>query len=96
MIPPGMIRRVERALFVLPLLLLAPLETSACPLCIAAQDKNVQIAYMIASAFMTFLPLGLIGGLIYALRRRARLLELEREAGVVRLPSADERAKTAA
>ena len=88
--------KVEATLFAFGLVLLAPLEAAACPLCIAAQNENVQIAYILASAFMTFLPLGLIGGLVYWLRRRARLLALESEAGVIRLPSAAERAKTAA
>ena len=91
-----MTSKVKAPLFALGLFLLAPVEASACPLCIAAQDANVQIAYMLASAFMTFLPLGLIGGLIFWLRRRARHLAVEHEAGVIRLPSAGARAKTAA
>jgi len=87
---------VKAALLGLVLVLLAPLDAAACPLCIAAQDKSVQIAYMAASAFMTFLPLGLIGGLVYWLRRRARQLALEEEAGVIRLPSSSARTNRAA
>ncbi len=83
---------------VLGLVLLVALTgaAQACPLCIAAQDKSVQVAYMIASAFMTFLPLGLVGGLIYWLRRRARQLALEEAAGVIRLQAAAPRSNRAA
>lgn len=76
--------------------LVKPLEAAACPLCIAAQDESVQVAYALASAFMTFLPLGLIGGLVFWLRRRVRQLDAENAAGVIRLPTPGTRTKTAA
>ncbi len=83
-------------LFGLALVALAPLEAAACPSCIAAQDQDVQIAYMAGTAFMSVLPLALIAGLVFWLRRRARQLALEEAAGVIRLPIPDARAKTAA
>lgn len=87
---------VKAALFGLALVALAPLDAGACPLCIAAQDKGVQIAYMTASAFMSVLPLALVGGLILWLRRRARQLAFEEAVGVIRLPTSGARAKKAA
>jgi hypothetical protein len=80
----------------LALVLALPFDAGACPLCIAAQDKSVQIAYIAASAFMTFLPLGLVGGLIYWLRRRARQLAVEEQAGVIRLDTSGALTKNAA
>lgn len=66
--------RTEAALFAGTLAWLAPLAAAACPLCIAAQDEGVQIAYLGATAFMIALPLGLVGGFALWLRRRARQL----------------------
>lgn len=73
-----------------------PSVASACPLCIAAQDEAVQVAYIFATGFMTFLPFGLVGGLIFWLRRRARQLALEEAAGVIRLPTPGARPNRAA
>ena len=66
--------RIAAALFACTLAWLVPLEAAACPLCIAAQDEGVQIAYLGATAFMIALPLGLVGGFALWLRRRARQL----------------------
>jgi hypothetical protein len=74
----------------------APLDASACPSCLAAQDSDVQAAFLAATAFMTFLPLGLIGGLVYWLRRRLRQLDAEEAAGVIRLPTSPPRTNRAA
>ena len=87
---------VKTVLLGLALVALAPLDAGACPLCIAAQDKGVQIAYMTASAFMSVLPLALVGGLILWLRRRARQLAFEEAVCVIRLPTSGARAKKAA
>jgi len=89
-------RRIRAVLLGFAPALLTPLAASACPLCLAAQDENVQFAYMFASAFMTFLPLVLGGALVYWLRRRARRIEFENAAGVIRLPTPAARPKTAA
>lgn len=87
---------VKAVIFGLALVALAPLDAAACPSCLAAQDKGVQIAYMVATVFMSVLPLALIGGLAFWLRRRARQLALEEAAGVIRLPIPTARTKTAA
>ena len=68
----------------------------ACPSCLAAQDSDVQTAFIVATAFMTILPLSLIAGLVLWLRRRLRVLEAEDAAGVIRLPTAPPRTNRAA
>jgi hypothetical protein len=73
-----------------------PLDALACPSCLAAQDSDVQTAFIIATAFMTILPLSLIAGLVLWLRRRLRVLEAEDAAGVIRLPTAPPRTNRAA
>ena len=88
--------KLKAAVFGLVLALLVPLEAGACPLCIAAQDKGVQIAYMSASLFMSILPLAMVGGLVFLLRRRSRQLALEEAAGVIRLPTPGARTNRAA
>ena len=73
-----------------------PSDAWACPSCLAAQDSDVQTAFIIATAFLTFLPLTLLGGLVLWLRRRQRVLDAEEAAGVIRLPSAPPRTNRAA
>ena len=88
---------VSKALWIaLLLVVLAPLDALACPSCLAAQDGDVQVAFIKATAFMTFLPLTLVGGLVYWLLRRARRLEAEEAAGVIRLPTSPPRSNRAA
>ncbi|MEX2207527.1 MAG: hypothetical protein WEF50_14975 [Myxococcota bacterium] len=77
-------------------LVAAPLDVLACPSCLAAQDSDVQMAFISATAFLTFLPLALIGGLVYWLRRRMRQLDAEEAAGVIRLPTSPPRTNRAA
>jgi hypothetical protein len=88
--------RVNPAWLATLLLVASPTAALACPLCIAAQDEAVQVAYIFATGFMTFLPFALVGGLIYWLRRRARQLALEEAAGVIRLPTPGARPNRAA
>ncbi|MEZ4288821.1 MAG: hypothetical protein R3A47_11935 [Polyangiales bacterium] len=42
----------------------------ACPLCIAAKEES-RLAFVSTTAFLSLLPLGLIGGTIWWIRRRA-------------------------
>ena len=60
------------------------------------RTASVQMAFISATAFMTFLPLGLLGGLVLWLRRRARQLDAEEAAGVIRLPTSPPRTNRAA
>ena len=80
----------------LALLVATPLDATACPSCLAAQDSQVQMAFLSATAFLSLLPLSLIGALFLWLRRRARQLDAEEAAGVIRLPTAPPRTNRAA
>lgn len=53
------------------LLASAPSDMWACAVCNDPFDKN-RIAFLATTAFLTVLPLSLIGGLLAYLRRRAR------------------------
>jgi len=80
----------------LAFVVVAPLDAVACPSCLAAQDSDVQMAFISATAFLTFLPLASIGALVFWLRRRARQLDAEEAAGVIRLPTSPPRTNRAA
>ena len=49
--------------------LLLPGLGEACPVCFSSQDEN-RTAFIFTTIFMTFLPLTLIGGTLWWLRRR--------------------------
>ena len=88
---------VSTAFFLaLAFVVVAPLDALACPSCLAAQDSDVQMAFISATAFLTFLPLASIGALVFWLRRRARQLDAEEAAGVIRLPTSPSRTNRAA
>ena len=59
-----------RVLATTALLAAAPGIALACPVCSGGTTEQVQNAFLSATLFMTFLPLGLIAVLGYALRRR--------------------------
>lgn len=62
------------------LLGLAPGLAQACAVCSAGRNEENQLAFIITTAFMSVLPLLLIGGLIFWLRGRFRALDEERSA----------------
>ena len=78
-------------LFAAGLALALPRVAAACAMCTSAQDDAVQLAFAVASLFMTLMPLAVIGGLVFYLRRRAQKLRAEEAAGVIRLPLAGDR-----
>jgi predicted cobalt transporter CbtA len=67
-------------------ILVAPGLASACDGCLAAQSDSVQRAFIVASAFISVLPLAMVGGGVWWLRRRAQKLAAEEAAGVIHLP----------
>lgn len=69
-------------------ILIAPGLASACDGCLAAQSDSVQRAFIVASAFISVLPLAMVGGGVWWLRRRAQKLAAEEAAGVIHLPVA--------
>ncbi len=50
----------------------------ACPVCFDAADENRQ-AFLVTTAFLTLLPLGMVAGTGLWLRRRVRQVELQQE-----------------
>jgi len=56
------------------LLLAAPRLAEACPVCGAADDKTKGM-FIFSTAFLTFLPLTIIGGVGYWVVRRVRHLD---------------------
>ena len=55
-------------LVVATLVLVAPGAASACAVCFAGEEES-RVAYIVMTAFLTFLPLTMIGFGIYMLRR---------------------------
>lgn len=53
-------------------LLLAPELADACTVCAANDDNGTQSAFRFSTAFLTVLPLALIGGVGWWLARRIR------------------------
>lgn len=62
-----------------------PEIASACPMCMAGQGGGTQKAFAIGSLFLSILPLGVIGGAVWYLRRRARALGAATEAPLERI-----------
>jgi hypothetical protein len=54
--------------------LLAPQAAEACSVCFSGQDQ-ARIAFIATTAFMTALPLIVVGGLVFWLRSRFREAE---------------------
>ena len=62
------------ALTLLGMWLAAPEAASACAVCTGGGTDEVRYAFIWTTGFLSALPLGLIGGLVWFLRRRAREL----------------------
>ena len=62
------------------LVLLAPHAALACSVCIGGESADTRIAYRAMTAFMTFTPLVIVGGVIFWIYRRYKALDAEHEA----------------
>lgn len=58
-------------------ILAAPSLASACAVCGASQSRENQVAYLVTTGFLTFLPLILVGLVVMWIRARVRALEGE-------------------
>ncbi|MEN8184500.1 MAG: hypothetical protein ABFS46_18395 [Myxococcota bacterium] len=70
-------RRLGRwAILLAPALLLsAPRAAEACSVCSAASSDSVRDAFLVTTVFLSVLPLLLVGGFAWWLRRRTRELQ---------------------
>lgn len=73
------LRRLESALAagVVAVLALAPRAALACSVCMSGRDDGTRNAFLATTGLLTVLPLIMVGGLVWWLRRRARALEAE-------------------
>jgi len=55
--------------------LFAPELAQACAVCGAGQQEDTRLAFILTTAFLTFLPLSMMGGAVWWLRRRVRRFE---------------------
>jgi hypothetical protein len=67
------------ALMAAAVLLAAPEAAEACSVCSAAQDDSVREAFLVTTVFLSVLPLLLVGGFAWWLRRRVRELDASSE-----------------
>lgn len=61
------------------LVALAPGAAEACAVCFSGREEG-RAAYLVTTLLLTLLPLGLIGGLVLWLRRRATALRVRPDA----------------
>jgi hypothetical protein len=62
---------------VVALLLTAPRVAEACYVCSSGRDDETRAAFLITTVFLSVLPLAMVGGGVWWLRRRFRQLERE-------------------
>lgn len=74
-----MSRAVIVAIFV-AIFLLLPEAAHACPVCFDARDENRQ-AFLATTVLLSLLPLGMVGGVGFWMRRRVDQMERD-EAGL--------------
>jgi hypothetical protein len=67
-------------------LFLVPVTAQACPVCFSGNGEENRAAFLFTTIFLTSLPLAMIGGVVWWLRRRLLETERERPARVERLP----------
>ena len=60
-------------------LLLGPETARACAVCTSSTTDEVRYAFIWTTGFLSVLPLGMIAGLVWFLRRRAREIAAKRE-----------------
>jgi hypothetical protein len=71
-----MIRALTVMLVAMTLVALLPEAAHACPVCFDANDENRQ-AFIVTTAFLSLLPLGMVAGAGLWIRKRSRELDEE-------------------
>tara|TARA_Y100001968_G_C19441970_1_gene763045 strand:- start:3539 stop:3709 length:171 start_codon:yes stop_codon:yes gene_type:complete len=52
-----------------------PNLAEACPVCNSVRNESSRIAFLVTTAFLSLLPLGVIGGFVWWLRNAARKVQ---------------------
>jgi hypothetical protein len=80
--------RIRRTLapLVLAIAVATPRLAAACAVCLGGTGGGTQRAFAIGTLFLSVLPLAVIGGAIWYLRRRAKAIECEANARRVATP----------
>jgi len=63
------------ALALVALIVAMPALAEACPVCNSAKNEASRIAFLVTTAFLSFLPLGLVAGVLYWIRSSIRAAE---------------------
>jgi len=66
-----------RAALLATFLLLAPRASFACAVCMSGREEASKWAFIATTVGLSLLPLGLIGGTVWWIRRRLRELETQ-------------------
>jgi hypothetical protein len=66
-----------RAALLAAALLLAPRVSQACAVCMSGREEASQWAFIGTTIVLSLLPLGLIGGVVFWIRRRVRQMEAD-------------------
>ena len=61
-------RTVSLFFLILIAMVVAPQTADACPVCFSAKEGSRE-AFLLTTAFLTFLPLGMIGSLVFWFRK---------------------------
>jgi hypothetical protein len=69
------------------ILVMLPQVSAACPVCFGGVEDDVRVAFILTTAFMTFLPLLMVGGVIWWFVRHT--LQREREYDALRAQQAE-------
>jgi hypothetical protein len=64
--------------------ILLPRVAQACAVCFSGRSDETRQAFVGSTAFMTFLPILVIGGVVWWLRRRALAMQAEQRASAAR------------
>ncbi len=85
--------RIRAAAGLLPVILAlaAPRVAEACAVCSPNAGDPSGSAFARASLFLSLIPLFMLGGIGWYIRRRARQIAADEAAGVIRLPGRHER-----
>jgi hypothetical protein len=83
--------RINAWLATLPLaaILLVPGLAQACAVCFSGRSDETRQAFIGSTAFMTFLPILVVGGVVWWFRRRVLAMQAEERASAARLVRVD-------